>query len=79
MGNSELDQHILAACDAHWRKVARVLSEALSTTGLENKDWGGHALTKRILVLVKRRQLEAAGNVWNWRASEVRLRQTEEG
>ncbi|WP_439568838.1 hypothetical protein [Sphingopyxis sp.] len=74
MGNAELDEHLLAACDERWRKVAFVLSTALSTTGLDDKDWGGRALTKRLLVLGRKRQLDLAGNVYNWRASEVRLR-----
>jgi hypothetical protein len=74
LGNAELDEHLLAACDERWRKVAFVLSTALSTTGLDDKDWGGRALTKRLLVLGRKRQLDLAGNVYNWRASEVRLR-----
>lgn len=73
MGNAELDKHILACCSPRWRKVARVLTDALEVTGLEGKGWSDRALTKRLRVLVRKHQLEAAGNIYNWRASEVRL------
>ena len=76
MGNAELDRHLLAACDARWLKVARVIADAGSSAELADKDWGHRALAKRLRVLVKKRKLEAAGNIWNWRASEVRLRPT---
>lgn len=73
MGNAEIDAHILAACDDHWLKVARVIAEAASTTMLADKPWGYEAVAKRLRALVRKRRLEAAGNIWAWRHSEVRL------
>ena len=73
MTNLELDRRILASCETRWLKVARVLGEALKDAGLEDKEWRGRAATKRLRVLLRKGQLEAAGNIWNWRASEARL------
>lgn len=73
MGNSELDQHIIAACDACWLKVARVISDAGATAGLGDTEWGYSVVARRLRWLVKKRKLEAIGNLWNWRASEIRL------
>jgi len=73
MTNAELDERILANCDARFRKVARVIHGVMAGTDLEGKEWGGRAVTKRIRVLVRDWQLEAAGNIYNWRASEIRL------
>jgi hypothetical protein len=73
MGNVQLDEAILACCDHQWRKVARIMSCALDTSGLDSKSWGERALTKRLRVLVRKNEIEAAGNIYNWRASEIRL------
>jgi hypothetical protein len=75
MGNAEMDQHLLAACDTRWLKVAKIVWEASQTSGLGEKEWGADALAKRVRALVKKRRLEAVGNLRDWRASEVRLRQ----
>lgn len=73
MGNAEIDAHILAASDSDWLKVARIISVVGSATGLGEKEWGYDAIAKRLRVLVRKRRLEAVGNIWNWRRSEVRL------
>jgi hypothetical protein len=73
MGNAEIDAHILAACNDRWLKTARVIAEAASTTTLGDKPWGHEAVAKRVRTLVKKRRLEAAGDIWDWRGSEVRL------
>lgn len=73
VSNAEIDEHILAASNFDWLKVARIISVVGSATGLDEKEWGYDAIAKRLRVLVRKRQLEAAGNIWNWRRSEVRL------
>ena len=75
MGNAEIDAHILAACNDRWLKTARVIAEAASTTTLGGKPWGHKAIAKRLRSLVRKRHLEAAGDIWDWRYSEVRLSQ----
>ena len=73
MGNASLDAHILSCCETRWLKVARIVGQASERADVADKPWGYEAVAKRIRVLVRKRQLEAAGNLWNWRASEVRL------
>lgn len=74
MGNAEIDEHLLQAARQHWKKVASVLSEAAEACGLGSEDWHLRRLAKRLRVLVKKGQLLANGNLYNWRASEVRRR-----
>lgn len=73
MGNREIDEQILAVCEERWRKVALVVAKSLYATGLDDKPWAGRTFTRRLFILAKKRQVEIAGNIYNWRASEVRL------
>lgn len=73
MGNNELDQLILAACGIRWLKVARIIAEVGQSTGLGNSDWGYSVIARRVRWLVSKGKLQAVGNLWNWRASEIRL------
>lgn len=75
MGNAEIDRHILAACGSDWRKVARIVVKVSEELGLDNKPWGLDAVAKRIRVLMFKGNLEAVGNTWKWRRSEIRLSQ----
>jgi len=75
MGNAELEQHILAACEDRWLKVARIVVVASRSAGFENTKWGHDAVARRVRRLVKRQKLDAVGDLYNWRASEVRIRQ----
>jgi Protein of unknown function len=72
----ELDQLLLSFCEMRWLKVARVIGHTILT--LEER--GGNlprgtaeAIDARMAVLVGSGQLEAKGNIRNWRYSEVRL------
>ena len=73
MPNAEIDQRILACCDARFLKVARIISEVRKGSALDDKEWAVRAITKRIRVLWRKRQIEAVGNIWNPRGSEIRL------
>ena len=72
MGNAEMDEHILAICDGRWRKVAFIVSRAAESANLQDKAWGYDAVAKRVRALVRKNRLEAVGNLWSWRYSEVR-------
>ena len=73
MGNAEIDGHILACCDEQWRKVARIVLQASERASLQDKEYGLDIVARRRRVLVMKHRLEAAGNVWRWRRSEVRI------
>ncbi|MHA7820151.1 MAG: hypothetical protein ACX930_10945 [Erythrobacter sp.] len=73
MKNAEIDKAILESCDLQWRKVAAIASRVDDRTGILNKWWGERLVTKRLRALVRHGHLHAAGNIYNWRASEIRL------
>jgi hypothetical protein len=73
---SDIDRLLLSHCDAHWRKVARIIGQTYKT--LEAREIaisGGIAklMEARMAVLVRRGKLEAKGNIKRWGFSEVRL------
>lgn len=73
---AEIDQLLLSFCDARWRKVARVIGntmQALEERGVRIASGVAEQLDARMAVLVGSGQLEAKGNIRNWRYSEVRL------
>ena len=73
MRNAELDRRILAQCGPQWQKVARIAYHLLQMDELTGKWWADRAITKRIIRLGMKGEIELAGNMYNWRASEVRL------
>lgn len=73
MRNAEIDAQILACCGLRWRKVAYVIAKVTQDSGLDEKAWGYDTVAKRLRVLVRKHELHAAGNIWKWRRSEVRL------
>ena len=68
MTDAELDNAILAHCDARFAKVARIAMKATEM----NSDVFDRAV-ERIAWLVAAGKLEAVGDVTNPRYSEVRL------
>lgn len=71
----EIDQLILSFCVERWRKVARVFAEAmqsLEARGIKISDALSDQLDARMKVLVDNAQLEAKGDIREWRFSEVR-------
>ncbi len=67
--DDELDALLLAQAKPNWQKVAMVIAKAMSTY----ETWDADRVGQRIVSLVDERKLDAAGNVRNWRCSEVRL------
>jgi len=73
---SDIDRLLLSFCEKHWRKVARIVGQTyqiLETRGVRITDGTAQEIDARMAVLVGTRQLEAKGNIRNWRHSEVRL------
>ena len=73
MTDAELDQLILSQADSRWLKVVMVLaktSRAAEKSGVVLDD---DTIYARLVHLVSSGQLEAVGDITDWRHSEVRL------
>jgi hypothetical protein len=70
LSDDDLDSLLLAAVTAKWQKVAMVISKAVGAY----ETWDESRLTRRILALIEAGTLESAGDVNNWRFSEVRTK-----
>jgi hypothetical protein len=85
---ASIDAAIMSVVRPQWLKVARIVSDAETALegrtpqvgpGLtdeeqaEARDALLDAITERIEALVEARRLEGAGNLSNWRYSQVRL------
>jgi hypothetical protein len=69
----EIDGLLLSFCDVRWLKVARIIGKAQQTFEERGVRVAPNELDARMAILVSTRQLEAKGNIRNWRYSEVRL------
>jgi hypothetical protein len=69
----EIDKLLLSFCDVRWLKVARIIGKAQQTFEERGVRVPPDELDARLAILVSTRQLEAKGNIRNWRYSEVRL------
>jgi hypothetical protein len=56
-----------------WRKVAFVLTKVIHEFDAKGISISEERLEKRLLILIKLKQIEPAGDVSRWRFSEVRL------
>ena len=71
ISDQELDELILSHAKNQWLKVARVIGDVLRVA---NSNLGeGQKIESRIKMLVDSGRLESAGDVSNWRFSEIRL------
>jgi hypothetical protein len=68
------DAILLSTVNGRWTKVAMVISRVANAMGkdLPEGDDGYEQVARHIEVLVSEGRLVAAGNVKNWRFSEVR-------
>jgi predicted transcriptional regulator len=67
--DDELDARLLAQAKARGQKVAMIVGKALR----DYETWDAGRITERVVALVAAGKLESAGDVRNWRFSEVRL------
>ena len=70
---SKIADAIIHNCRADWQKVAKVVWRAHLELKLPDDDAGYDMVAKALAELVYARELEAQGDVTNWRHSEVRL------
>lgn len=73
--NYELaEKLLLEQCSPRWKKTANIIGAVIFLPELETKDEEdtGDLLTEILERLVKQGKLEAAGDLNNWRASEIR-------
>ena len=73
---SDIDRLLLSCCDAHWRKVARIIGQtygSLEERGIAISGGIAKLMDARMAVLVRSGKLEAKGNIKRWRYGEVRL------
>jgi hypothetical protein len=76
ISESVIDQLLLSFCQERWLKVARIIGytlQALEQREPELDDGIADAINARMAHLVSSGQLEAQGNIKNWRYSEVRV------
>jgi hypothetical protein len=73
--DEELDRVIMSVALPRWRKVAMILANSLDAMGQDLNNGEIERLAIRIVFLVRAGQLEAQGDLSQWRYSEVRLPQ----
>jgi hypothetical protein len=64
---------ILSFARARWRKVAMIISQVIDESSRRGVDADEHAVAERVRTLVEYERLEAHGNLYLWRQSEVKL------
>jgi len=72
MNGIDINGHILASCHDRWQKVAMIIAKATQRADEQESDLSD-AIATRIEMLVCAGKLEAAGDLNDWRRSEVRL------
>lgn len=68
-----IDSALLAACAPSWRKVARVVGQAMGKLESEFPDLSDSAYALRVIALVAEDRLASQGDWNHMRFSEVRL------
>jgi hypothetical protein len=67
--DGELDSILLSHATSMWLKVALVIGRTMEQSGVHDEERVG----KRLAALVASGRLESAGDINQWRFSEVRL------
>ena len=71
--DAELDARIIFFARTQYLKVARVLGDVLHECDSKGIEVSDDRLQARLDALIKAGKLESAGDVSNWRYSEVKL------
>lgn len=69
----DIKEAILSNCRPKWLKVARVIYDTRVQLALPDNDESDDLIAQQLTDLVEKGELNAAGDLSNWRASEVRL------
>jgi len=72
LSDDEIDAMLLAQVECRWLKTARVVLGALKAWG-NWENWDEDRVTLSMKALVEKGKIESAGDLTNWRFSEVRL------
>jgi len=74
MVDFQIDDAVLAVAQASWKKVAMIIVEAASKLGSKFPctDEGYELVANRIHALIRDGRLQARGDTYKWRSSEVR-------
>lgn len=73
MDDAHIDHLILKSCSQYYLKVARIIVDVCGALGKDATDENGAVIEQRIRALIDRGQLEADGDLSQWRYSEIRL------
>jgi hypothetical protein len=73
LSHQNVDDLVLSFAKVQWRKVAMIISKVLDECGRLGINIDEHGVAERVCALVDDGQLEAQGNLSQWRHSEVRL------
>jgi hypothetical protein len=69
----DIQKAILSQCRSDWLKVARVIYLAREQLSLPDDEGSYDLVAQELGTLVDSGELEAVGDISNWRRSEVRL------
>jgi hypothetical protein len=69
LSDNEIDVLLLSHVNENWQKVAMVISKAM----ISYHTWDPDRVGRRIITLVDTGKLDSAGDIRNWRFSEIRL------
>jgi hypothetical protein len=69
----EINTLILSSAGPQWRKVAMIIARVMDETAQRGSPVDEFLVGERIRAFVQSRQLEAQGELWMWRRSEVKL------
>ena len=70
---ADVDALIFAHMVENWRKVARIVGDAVTTCEARSMPLSAEVIAARIGELADTGQIESQGNLTKWRYSEVRL------
>ena len=73
MDDIDLDELILSFADEDWQKTIDIIERTLRACAADGLDPGARAIGNRMAALVEDGQLEATGDVFDWRQGTVRL------
>lgn len=71
-----IDEFIVAETSSSWRKTAMIIARAMTSSELPASDkLEADVIADRIMALVAKGILEVAGDISDWRHSEIRRAQ----
>ena len=74
LSDAQIDEAILSITETRWRKVALAIAKVAQSTGEDASDLetAHKRIAERVEILVRGGGLESAGDIKEWRWSEIR-------